>query len=378
MLCSIFFMEPSTEGGYFSNFENLYLDIPTHTFFYVGNDKKITESINRKENRGYKWKGYSHKVFRAIYEKKKNIYHISGTTIVVLERKSTENHTTHYFHFLEHLLGIWNFGGEVAHNDVSLVILAGNGKNSMVNWQVGSTPTYHLIKALFPNAEIKTWDDVLQQNRGQVLCFEKAIVSDRAMETFKIEPYHTERMLGGYFKNLKKDSLNRLKGHIWNYCEVTKDVSKKTVVTYVQRANSRRLSPDCDTELIQKINKLPIVELRIVDFAAIPFKEQVNIVANTDILLGVHGNGLSHTLLLPQGAALIELFPKKSFRVEYRILALARGLAYYGWIESEGWISDETEETVGCHGEISVEELDTDVDAIIEKINLWIYKKQFN
>lgn len=155
---------------------------------------------------------------------------------------------------------------------------------------------------------------------------------------------------------------------VWKYCGANPAPSDKKVITYVQRnIRGRRLTAKCEAELIDKISALPQVKLQIVDFASLSFKEQIQVTAGSDILLGVHGNGLSHTLFLPSRAALIELFPKNSFRVEYRIFANARGLPYYGWIDSQGWISHKAAEK-GLAGNVYADELETDVDAIIAVI----------
>lgn len=50
-------------------------------------------------------------------------------------------------------------------------------------------------------------------------------------------------------------------------------------------------------------------ELRVLQAARVPFYEQVQQVVGARGLLGVHGAGLTNVLLLPNGAALLELVP---------------------------------------------------------------------
>ncbi len=345
---------------YFSHFENLYFDHESLTFFSVGKDVEIARSINTSDYRGYFWKQYGDCAQR-MYKPSS----ISGTTILVLEKKYTTGHSAHFFHFLEHLLGIWNFGGEESRYNVELVVLASNGNGVLKNWKGANDVTYHLIKALFPHAEIKSWPDFVAYTKDKVVCFEKVIVSDRAMDVFKKEPYYTEKMIGGYFQALEQDSLERLASHVWDYCDVIEAPSDKMVVTYVKRVGTRCLNTLCEKELISKIRELAGIELRIVDFARIPFREQIQCVSSTDVLLGVHGNGLSHVLFLPTGGTLIELFPKDSFRSSYRMITQSRGLNYFGWIDPSGWISDKEAETLGCFGDVAVKEVNTNVDAVI-------------
>jgi len=46
------------------------------------------------------------------------------------------------------------------------------------------------------------------------------------------------------------------------------------------------------------------------------------------VLLGVHGNGLTHLLWLPPSSAVIELFPAKVFQRDYQTAAAALGHNY--------------------------------------------------
>lgn len=68
-------------------------------------------------------------------------------------------------------------------------------------------------------------------------------------------------------------------------------------------------------------------QTRIVDLANMTFLEQLKIVQNTDILVGVHEAVLTHTLFLPDWAALFELYDRNDER--YRDLARLRGVSYF-------------------------------------------------
>lgn len=347
----------------FSYFENLYFSNKYTTFFTLGENIQLEKAIYTPERRGFLWKAFKKmpaEIARSSY------YDAPGSTIILFERAATPYHYQHFFHFLEHLLGIWNFGGEKIAKGVQLFLIASNGEmEKPENWEGYNQVTTHLIKALFPNAEIKLWADFMQETEGSLLCFEKVITSDRSMEYLKKEPYRTDRMLGGYFQNLTKKSLDNMAAKVHQYAQVDKIQSEKLVVTYVTRTPPRCLPPNIEGVLLDKIQQLPNVELRVVDFAALSFKEQINSVANTDVLIGVHGNGLSHALFLPSGASLIEIFPVDTFRVEYRILAKARELNYFGLLPNIGWIDDQSKEKLEFYGEGSIAITNADIDAII-------------
>ena len=61
--------------------------------------------------------------------------------------------------------------------------------------------------------------------------------------------------------------------------------------------------------------------------------DQLNVIASLDILIGMHGAGLSHTLFLPQHAGLIELFPTYWTNVNRHFESMARwrNLHYLTW-----------------------------------------------
>lgn len=344
----------------FAHLEHLYFETNTQTFFTIGKKIKPTKGINLVEERGYLFKQYeNHPPTNQVPVQ------VSGTTVFILEKQGTPDHFVHFFHFLEHLVGLWNFGGEKYREDVKRFVFAGNGIKNVEGWQGANQVNYHLVRALFPHAKIQTWKDFLEDYPNETLHFERVLTSDRAMEKYKKEPYYTARLLGGHFTHFTKPSLDHLASSVWEYCGAKRNPSHRKQITFVKREHSRRLTADCQQQLLSRIQALPQFLLKIVDLAALSFKEQVQLIANTDILLGVHGNGLSHALFLPEGGSLIEIFPPSSFRVEYRILTQARKLNYFGWMPPIGWLTDANAEKLGSYGEVWVEELETDVDAIM-------------
>lgn len=49
-----------------------------------------------------------------------------------------------------------------------------------------------------------------------------------------------------------------------------------------------------------------------------------------DIIVGVHGNGLTNLLWLPAGSAVLEIFPDGFHQYDYQILAELAGITYFG------------------------------------------------
>ena len=68
----------------------------------------------------------------------------------------------------------------------------------------------------------------------------------------------------------------------------------------------------------------------------LPMKEQLKIIKHTDILIGMHGAALAHTLYLPRISGLIEMFPYKfkkmhAYSKMFEAIAKWRGVRYMFW-----------------------------------------------
>jgi hypothetical protein len=79
-------------------------------------------------------------------------------------------------------------------------------------------------------------------------------------------------------------------------------------LTFINRQGSRKLQHQAvHFETLQ--SAFPDVDMQLVDLAAISFKEQLQVMRNTDILVGVHGAGLTHEFFLPNGSTVVEIQP---------------------------------------------------------------------
>ncbi|EFY84844.1 DUF563 domain protein [Metarhizium acridum CQMa 102] len=104
--------------------------------------------------------------------------------------------------------------------------------------------------------------------------------------------------------------------------------NREVVAKFVRRTNTRKLINE--TELIESVQKaIPHLDLEIVDFAGFSFAEQLKIVRETDLLIGVHGAGLTHTMFLPPGSAVVEILPGDFAHMGFRNLAQILGHRYY-------------------------------------------------
>ena len=91
-----------------------------------------------------------------------------------------------------------------------------------------------------------------------------------------------------------------------------------------------------EEELISHIQEFfPKALVQGVQLDKLSFKQQLDVIVDTDILISMHGAGLTHILFLPHHAGVVELFPlywKKYFGAShFRAMAKWRKLKYSAW-----------------------------------------------
>ena len=100
-------------------------------------------------------------------------------------------------------------------------------------------------------------------------------------------------------------------------------------VTYIDRQGTKRqLSTESHTALVRLLGAIPGVELKQARMETLPFDEQLAIMRSTDVLIGVHGNGLTQQMFMSPRRYVVEIFPRRSsfaFRFDYSLLAKLMG-----------------------------------------------------
>ncbi len=69
--------------------------------------------------------------------------------------------------------------------------------------------------------------------------------------------------------------------------------------------------------------------LRLVRWENMNLDQQLEVAVQTDLLIGVHGNGLSWSLLMPSQSAVIELWPNVPYNANYLHFALKANVAHF-------------------------------------------------
>ncbi|KAK1545655.1 DUF563 domain-containing protein [Colletotrichum paranaense] len=100
-------------------------------------------------------------------------------------------------------------------------------------------------------------------------------------------------------------------------------------VTLIDRRGSRKLL-DQEVLLDAARKAFPDANFQAIDLGAVTFPEQLRIVQSTDILVGVHGAGLTHTMFLREnGAAVVEIQPSSMSHKGFRNVAQMLGHKYF-------------------------------------------------
>lgn len=254
-----------------------------------------------------------------------NIKNIEGDLLLVVD--DDVNMVSHYFHFMEHLIGIWNFLTYSDPNNVKLIILAfQNQFEGHDRWIGPNESTRILLTALFPNAKIKLFkelkvDDVLKA---------KNIFLSSRLRSHGIEECRYNNMNGSARFYYYPERLQQMRDRLFDKLGIHVDQkSKRLRVTYCKRSQGRIMNPILERLFLEMLIEEKHCHVKIVDFAPLSFREQLDIIANTDLLIGVHGNGLTHLLFLPNKATVIEYYEggESAF---FRLFAQLRGLRYYG------------------------------------------------
>lgn len=146
------------------------------------------------------------------------------------------------------------------------------------------------------------WD--LKTFRGETVCFKNVIFPLLPRMIFGLY-YNTPLIYGckksGLFHAFSKHILHRLK------IPVHPRYKKTVRVTLLSRDTKYRRVLN-EKELLDAIKDNKDYEVRRVVYNRnIPFKDQLEITANTDVLVGIHGAGLTHLLFLPDWASVFEL-----------------------------------------------------------------------
>ncbi|GMI11922.1 hypothetical protein TrVE_jg12538 [Triparma verrucosa] len=186
-------------------------------------------------------------------------------------------------------------------------------------------PFYELIEKGFSEGKLKRSGDF----KGKVR-FEKLI-------------FHLESPAGIVFPKIgqKDKSLECYNSVLWRKyaARVLKafdlyDVQPPAVpsLTLILRERTQEKNVgrvlDNRAELESVMRKCTLCDVKVVDLAGMPYKEQIRLIRSTNVLVGVHGAGLMNIIFAAEEAVLVEIHPHYRQDRHFRIASRMSGKIY--------------------------------------------------
>ncbi|GLB38988.1 putative protein of unknown function (DUF563) [Lyophyllum shimeji] len=208
-----------------------------------------------------------------------------------------------------------------------------------------------LMRAAFPSTSIEKfdyWDDLILLDKTVV--FERAMIISR-------EAAHTHHFYNSWYKMIsstmavntstdfwepiRRITIQNVVGHVpeINYRGVVVSprwaASEMPFVTYIVRQGGARRLAESDHEgLVKALKELEgegICQVNVVQMEKMTLEQQIEVMARSTVVVGVHGNGLTHQLWMPPSArsTVIEIFAPGGYFHDYEILSRSLGRKHY-------------------------------------------------
>ncbi|KAF8904591.1 hypothetical protein CPB85DRAFT_1255290 [Mucidula mucida] len=252
----------------------------------------------------------------------------------------TDKHLYHWFG--EIILGFWRVYCKIADSEgpVPLPSRFMIPFASSSGWRDKPNVDGILMRAAFPDASIECsefWEDLRAVDR--TIKFERLAIINRAAA-------HRHPLGNVWYKMIASTMALTATNDFWSPIResivrnlvgrIPVVVDTLPLVTYVSRQKTeRRLLDDDHKSLIAALTGLcneGICNFKLAELETMSLRQQVDIVARTTVMVGVHGNGLSHQLWMPRTpkSTVIEIFYPQGYVFDYEMLARNMGHRHYG------------------------------------------------
>ncbi|KZV88453.1 hypothetical protein EXIGLDRAFT_696691 [Exidia glandulosa HHB12029] len=249
----------------------------------------------------------------------------------------------HYYHACaETFLGAWRFwtgtfdpnvtpSGLTKAPPINRMIFPFNGADE---WKDFPRLNAFFLFSAWPGLTVEEkdqWADrvFLTRTGDKAWVYERVLLHDRAATSRELVVYPKERKIAAvaYEATLATSSpfwWEPVRRSVLQFSGVDKEIidlalryeeSDTPVITYIsrQRGRRRKLRDADHDKLVLALEQLAVTrgwEFSVVDAQDMPPEKQLEIFARSTILLGVHGNGLTHMMFMPPvpKATVIELF----------------------------------------------------------------------
>ncbi len=284
-----------------------------------------------------------------------------GLTLIVRD----PIYINHYFHFLEIFIGLFAFHQEyLADFGVERIIFGTQNWNNARQNNVQE----QLIRAVYGGIDI-FGAEIFKYGTPR---FKNVLSIDRALAVTGINKF---------LEPLLPEARRWAPEFRRRVYVATRAVEKSAFpdprrirCAYVPRKPPRTLDEDGKVRLLdmQRNRFDDVIEL---DFGRFSWRQQVLHAAQIDLLVGVHGNGLSNLLWMPRHGTAVEIFPPDFHAFDYQVMAEIAGLSYFGLeAKPHGYVYTEGGRAGGAYGEqnqpikhFPIETLEQALDTIAQR-----------
>ncbi|CAK5268519.1 unnamed protein product [Mycena citricolor] len=232
-------------------------------------------------------------------------------------------------------------------------------------WRDGPGFNGYFMRAVFPSITIEVesdWMDRVNATRHtqteRAFHFPLALLTDRSA-AFRdpICGWFTQRTAANAWMAMAKEGKIDLVGNWWASMRAaviryaggdpqedlspTLKMPETIVITYINRQGTRRhLKEEDNRQLVQAIEELVARknqeggrqwEFHDVQAERLTLDEQIQMAAKTHIMLGVHGNGLTHLVMMKPTlvSAVVEMFLPEGYARDYEWTSRSLGMTHY-------------------------------------------------
>jgi len=271
------------------------------------------------------------------------ITQVDGLSVIVYDPAQFMKHFYHWFG--EIILGAWRVYSHILLDGETTVLpfprrfILPFITNE--EWRDKAGMDGPLMRVAFPDAAIEQapyWNDLAKL--GTTVIFERVLLVSRA--TAHKHPFGSKwyKMIAGTMElPAPPDFWAPVRQSVWQNIlgpgGVPQAAARRPLVTYVSRqAGGRRLVAEDHDALVAALRELEadgVCDFKLAAFEGMSLREQVELVARTTIMMGVHGNGLTHQLWMPLSplSTTIEIFVPKGYVFDYELLARNMGHRHY-------------------------------------------------
>ncbi|KAL7412675.1 hypothetical protein BDY24DRAFT_392320 [Mrakia frigida] len=207
-----------------------------------------------------------------------------------------------------------------------------------VKWRDGPGLNAWFLGTVIPTAaieELAGWND--RAVSGNVYSFERIVIVDRWASHRHNPTANQWNKMNSEIAEVKapKDWWEPLRQALMYSLHIPDEpLSDKPVITYINRQSTsrRKLKDEDHLALMQALYEVEaegyaqVYDARMENIGK---KEQFALSSRTNILVGVHGNGLSHLMWMKEGSTVVEIFYPEGFTRDYQLMTEPLGHDHY-------------------------------------------------